>query len=344
MTIRRSPSKAKSFGFDAALAGASDLARDLVGNGAGERALEEVLITNLRPDPENPRRLEMTREKLLADLQTLGEVDAERVAQIRGLAATILDEGLRQPIESYPFGEGGLYRIVSGERRYWACLYNYLSAPADQRVRREMVNSFVYRQAPTILRRFQLTENLQREDLTVAELYRSVVGAWKESDEQNPGQQIGSAHDLQATLSLPKNQAYAIYAVRKKWPALEKQILEGRLPSMRAVRLVLDQTDDIIKRLLPKIAQHGFTADMVQEVIASDAEKQAAAPASTKSRGRPTTYAAVARFKPLQIERLWQIVIAARPDLGLQADIDWASPASGKQAIEVLLKALDAAT
>ena len=78
-----------------------------------------------------------------------------RLAEIEDLATSIAHQGLLQPVTVYRHGPS--YRLVSGERRYWACqLAGLVTIKAIPLARR-----------PENLRELQYAENVHRAELSV---------------------------------------------------------------------------------------------------------------------------------------------------------------------------------
>ena len=109
------------------------------GQGAAEIALDLIA-----PDPDQPRK----------------NFDKDKLAE---LSSNITQHGVLQAIVVQPQDEDGVHRIIMGERRYRAAQMAGLKAiPA-------MVN-----EATAELRAIQLSENIQRQELSTMEIARAV--------------------------------------------------------------------------------------------------------------------------------------------------------------------------
>lgn len=105
----------------------------------GEK-LREIDIDQIQPAPGQPRK-KFDREKL------------------DGLAASIREHGVIQPVVVRPLKEGGGYQLIAGERRWRACkLIGYSRIPALVKECRDMDAVAV-----------SLIENIQRQDLNPVE-------------------------------------------------------------------------------------------------------------------------------------------------------------------------------
>ncbi|WP_120632595.1 ParB/RepB/Spo0J family partition protein [Ruegeria sp. EL01] len=107
----------------------------------GTRTIE---ISWIFPDPDQPRRV----------------FDGDR---LKSLADSIAEQGVLQPITVQPANADGQHLIIMGERRWRAAQLAELTAiPA------------IIREPTDELRAIQLTENVQRADLTTMEIAQAV--------------------------------------------------------------------------------------------------------------------------------------------------------------------------
>lgn len=158
--------------------------------GDAARAVERFPLDDIRPDPDQPRRL------LPADLTEAvnrGEIEpaeavhkwlkqagsdpdsaASREArELRRLASAIEQHGLINPITIRPSATNpDLYLIVTGERRYWA---HVLLAMEGRNIREGEITHLPNKIKATVVpagisvRAHQIVENLMREDINVIE-------------------------------------------------------------------------------------------------------------------------------------------------------------------------------
>lgn len=117
---------------------------------ASDERVIEVNIGDIEPDPNQPRK----------------QIDA---ASIKALAASIKAQGLLQPIiiRKNETGEGAVYRIRYGERRWRA------SQEAGLSTIKAIVSAS--QQSDEELLAAQLTENLHREDMNIADTIAGVT-------------------------------------------------------------------------------------------------------------------------------------------------------------------------
>ena len=112
--------------------------------GAVTDGVQEIPLDRIVPDPEQPRRI----------------FDSEMLAS---LAESIKAQGVLQPITVQPNDGLGKHVIIMGERRYRAAQLAGLS----------MIPALI-KEATPALRMAQLTENVQRADLTTLEIAQAV--------------------------------------------------------------------------------------------------------------------------------------------------------------------------
>jgi ParB-like chromosome segregation protein Spo0J len=155
----------------------------------GERVIQEISLTAIRPDPTQPRQfLPRALRQALADNTMTTRAIAEALQRmeqggspealalldgdngLKALAASIKEQGMIQEVGVYelpePMGET-LFGLVYGERRYWAHWWLVLQGHKQfGRIRCARLS-----QAPSAetLRYWQLLENAQRQDLSAIE-------------------------------------------------------------------------------------------------------------------------------------------------------------------------------
>ncbi len=112
---------------------------------SGITAFNELVITKVYPNPNQPRK---------------------QFDDIEQLASTIKEHGLLQPITVLKKDNG--YMIISGERRYKAHLYNEAKT----------IKAHIIDVSPEAVEELTLIENIQRNDLTDFELAKHICKLW----------------------------------------------------------------------------------------------------------------------------------------------------------------------
>lgn len=217
------------------------------------RGAFSIAITRIRPDPEQPRR----------------EFDE---VQLRELAASIRERGVRQPIRVFYHPDDKIYQIVSGERRFRAsrlaglpsipCIVDDITQPTPL-VRKTIIVD-------------QLVENWQRTDLNAYELHDALVTL---RDTHGMTQD-----EIVQLTGKPKSEVSRLISLGKIKPELQEQLRQ-------------DTSGGISKRHLQAIArvpedqQEAFVAEVREaNLTAVEAERSARRKANAK-RGSPGNYA-----------------------------------------------------
>lgn len=207
----------------------------------GDLNVEYVDVSKIDPDPDNPRQLGITHGDIQPFLgkalescdmeEREGASDKDLVLQsILGLAASIERNKLQQPIKLYRHGER--FRIVYGERRYWATLI----------AEKPVIPAWILSQRPQRLRLLQLIENLQREDLPLPKKLSNLEGAVQELERELGAPLTG--HDLAAEVGLKKRQANKYLAVLRGPKDVREAIASGSLRDLQTASDISAIADD----------------------------------------------------------------------------------------------------
>ena len=204
------------------------------GEPGGEGGARQIPVTDLRPNPRQPRR----------DIPH-GELDE--------LAASIREHGVLQPLVVSPAPDGNGYLLIAGERRLQAArLAGLTMVPVVVRLADE-------RQALELA----LVENLQREDLDsleAAEGYRQLIedfGLTHEEVSRRVGKSRPSVSNTLRLLKLPatvrqalaggklsEGHARALLAL----PTTQAQLAATQTVLKRG--LSVRQTEELVQRLM----------------------------------------------------------------------------------------------
>ena len=168
-------SQSKRFRFG----GASPISKEISetlrsgSEGSSELNLELVDLEKIEPDPENPRRLNLTKDDI-EEWRDSWRVEGPSVQEeagapptiekLLGMADTIGKVGVQQPIKVYRHGDR--FRILLGERRYWASML------AGQKT----IPAWILARRPKTVRAIQFIENFQRDGLRLAEKIENIRG------------------------------------------------------------------------------------------------------------------------------------------------------------------------
>lgn len=184
--------------------------------------IEQVQLNLLAPDPDQIRK----------------HFDQEA---LESLAGSIKAQGLIQPIVVRPAGEGGALSIIAGERRYRAAkLAGIQDIPVI--VREDLVG--------TDIAVIQVIENLQREDLSLAETCDGVARLVEAVGFQKTCEQLGKSEAWVSKHS----------GVVKLPDAIKKLVGDGKIASVDVAKelgtlmeLAPKKADAIIQRIDPHV-------------------------------------------------------------------------------------------
>lgn len=212
--------------------------------------VERIQVYAIRPDPQQARRLGITLEMLRRPESVTDPKLREKIEHITGLSQSLIDPGQEMPIVVYR--DGSNFRLVSGERRWWAAQLAGL----------ETLVAKVLSERPSDLRLKQYVENAVRVDFTPAETFDALRGVIRESGEL--GKPIKTAAELQRRLGTSYSSAYRWWTILNGPQDVIDALLQQDLP----VRLAGD---------LARIEDPEKRADALREALAGSIE--AAVPA-----------------------------------------------------------------
>lgn len=217
-------------------------------SGAGEHSgvgmageLRELEVEKLERDVEQPRR----------------EFDEEALAE---LADSIKEHGVLQPIVAVKNGEK--YKIVAGERRWRAAkIAGLLKVPVIVRTMDDQKRLLV-----------SVIENAQREDLNAIELATAYARLSTQFNlgvsevAKKVGKSEASIANVLRLLNLPEGARKIM---------VERKLTEG------VVRPLVGLSEDVIMKVLPRVADEGWSARKVEEYVKNLKPKSSSAAVKT---------------------------------------------------------------
>lgn len=274
-------------------------------------------MDEVRVDPNNPRRLNVTWELLQSPFDELEPASVRNeVETIYGLAQTFRQVGQRSPIEVVR--DGTVKRIVFGERRYWAARVAGLA----------YIKAIVLRRAPENIALVQLIENIQHKQMPLYETVlnlRSVI-----ERESELGSPVRDATDLMDRTGLTRATAYRYWKYMDLPEDVEKLLATGTLSTH-------DEIGAILKHATPaerEVALARYHGGGSLGARLADPET----PATPRRRGRPRTTISFGSTKNAQVARhLFQTL---DPDGDYQA-LDWNDVTAVSKAWKALLASLE---
>lgn len=203
----------------------------------GQLHYDMMSLDAIEPDPENPRKLSLSRDEILNGLVATDnqyqKKSVERDA-LYELSESIKRIGVRNAIEVYK--DGLKYRIVTGERRYWAAmLAGQKSVPVRISQKPDEFN----------LRYTQWVENINRQDLSLWEKFNNLVLIADAFKKSNRGEFTEQA--LQTLLGISTTQAYRYFALLKADEKITQLVKLGKLNNLKLVQELVSMKDKWVR-------------------------------------------------------------------------------------------------
>lgn len=206
--------------------------------------VQRIQVYAIRPDPQQARRLGVTLDMLRNPATVTDPKLREKVEHITGLSGSLVDPGQEMPIVVYR--DGSNFRLVSGERRWWAAQLAGL----------ETLVAKVLSERPDDLRLKQYVENAVRVDLTPAETLEALRGVISESEDL--GKPVKSAADLQRRLGIPYSSAYRWLSILNGPQDVIDALIHRDLPVRQAGDIArLDDADERAEAIRQALAGGG---------------------------------------------------------------------------------------
>lgn len=206
----------------------------------GSSSISEIALSKIQPNPEQPR--------------TIFEEEA-----LDELATSIRSLGLIQPITLREIGPEK-YQIISGERRYRACL----------KVGMETIPAYIKTAADDNVVEMALIENIQREDLNSIEIalaYQKLIDTYGLTQEKL-SERVGK-----------KRTTIANYLRLLKLPAEIQMALKDKKIDMGHARALISVQDPELQlALYEQILADGLSVRQVEELVRSVADGSVVAP------------------------------------------------------------------
>ncbi len=212
--------------------------------------LRHIKLSEITPDPDQPRR-------------TFDE------AALDGMAASIREHGILQPIVVTPYADG--YQIVAGERRY----------RASQKAGLSKIPALVRTLSNQHKLELSLIENLQRRDLNVLETATAYLKlrdqfnlSLEEIGVRVGGKSVSAVSNTLRLLRLPAN--------------VRQALAEGKLREGQA-RPLVNLDESLINQILPQILKEEWSSRRIEQFIVN-LKKGGEQPKSPKAKPIVTTH------------------------------------------------------
>ena len=199
----------------------------------GQLHYDMMAIDAIEPDPQNPRKLSISRDEILHGLNATDpeyETKLNELNALNDLSESIKRIGIRSAIEVYK--DGQIYRIITGERRYWsAIIAGQKSVPVRISQKPDELN----------LRYTQWVENINRQDLSLWEKLNNllmIADAYKKTNKGEFTEQV-----LQSMLGISSIQAYRYFSLLKADDKIVQLIQTGKLNNLKLVQELVSMKD-----------------------------------------------------------------------------------------------------
>ncbi|MEQ9419060.1 MAG: ParB N-terminal domain-containing protein [Salinisphaeraceae bacterium] len=208
--------------------GAASLSR--TSDGPVTARATRVPLSDIRPDPDNARQLNISMAMLNGEDSPRNKDVAVEVEHIQSLSRSIKESGLLQPVVAYETA-GGAIELLAGERRWWACQLAGL----------DTIDVMLYPEKPSNGAVRKLSENLHRRNLDLAGILR---GLRQILDERRAlDDPIETGDDLREATSLPRTTAYRWWTILNGPEDVRQAIYEGRIPSLHVAASLVELPD-----------------------------------------------------------------------------------------------------
>jgi ParB family chromosome partitioning protein len=296
--------------------------------------VEQIPLSRLDPDPENPRRLGIDRETLV--LYAKGHPVPENLqaswAALQELSQSIKQIGVQQAIKCYRFGDR--FRIAFGERRFYASIL------AD----RETIPAWILDERPPLLRRIQYAENVLRENLTPWERVSNVFALIEEYKVVEDKEL--SSRGLAEILGISHTQANSYLSIIRGPKDVQEWLQHGSITTIdTAAALARVEEPEKRKQALEAIREGKDlkifldpTRKGTKEAVEVKTEEDLSKKARQSYRGRPNTYVNLGRTTQPEVVR--RIISAMSGDTTIP-DIDWTDMGAVSKAWIAFLHALE---
>lgn len=278
---------------------------DHVKTNIGSLNYKVVPLDVIELDPDNPRELIISPTDLPQGPKESDPYFVKKLEEyesLSDLAETIRKYGVRNAVEIYKHGDK--YRIIHGERRYLASIIaEKKEIPA--KVLSEKPNDFD-------IRMLQLIENIQREDLTLAETLKNINQVIDEYKTHiDPNVEVNSTF-LKGLINRSKAQCVNILSVLQAPKEIKVAITTGKLKSLEKAAVIAScKVSEKRAELLEACLKGASLKQLRQDV--SIHKLQSKSTSTSKKVNRPGVYGSKINLgstqKTVIIEKLVKLVI-----------------------------------
>jgi ParB/RepB/Spo0J family partition protein len=192
----------------------------------GQLQYDMMSLDVIEPDPNNPRKLLLSRDEILSGLNPSDLNNKEKLKELEALnelSESIKRIGIRNAIEVYK--DNSKYHIITGERRYWAAIL------AGQKTIPVRIN-----QKPDEfnLRYIQWVENINRQDLSLWEKFNNLILLSDAHKKSNQGEL--SEHVIKNLLGISSIQAYRYSCLLRADEKIIQLVQLGKINNLKVIQ------------------------------------------------------------------------------------------------------------
>lgn len=296
-----------------------------------------VPISYIEPDPNNPRRMNITLKELKGELKKTDkdyDVKLDEMEALQELSWSIQQKGLINPVTLYQ--NGNKYRLVAGERRYLASL---LANKSEMEAR-------IYKTKPTEkeLKLVQWIENTAREDLCLSDRIANIESIISYFESGIKKEKFGVKNLMELT-GLSQRNAYRYLAILNN-AKVRTLVSSGVISSLSAAHSLAGIKDATKFSAALEMYKEGMSVEAILKTIKT--QKNVSKTSSNKSvekRGRSATCVNLGKVAHTQVVKVMVDALVKTPahsHLGdIFADVDWGDFKEVSQSFKKLLSELE---
>lgn len=290
---------------------------------AGSLVVEYLPLSQIEPDPDNPRSMGL-------DLDTLDTLNPEdplydrkqaALEGIRELARSIEKVGVQQPIKVYQ--EGKRYRIAFGERRFLAAAL----------VRLETIPAWILPERPAYLRIVQFAENELHQRLGPWERIKNIRMIMEEFERYGE-EAIESAVMLAEVTGFGLSMANHYFDIVTGPEDVRQALQSGEIGNVELAAAIARESDPEKRQAALTAARAGATADRVRNALKGPLRVSG-------ERGRPATAVNLGKTVKVSIVRRIVESVLGQDVLEVLGEVDWEDFRSTSEAWQKLLRHLE---
>ena len=253
--------------------------------GKGKLYFENIPLSKIYLDEENPRQLHLTKEDIINGLQStdlLYEIKQKEIEDLRSLAHSIQNNDLLNPIVVYESSNG--FKVVAGERRTLGSLL----------AKKEYITAKILdkKPEPDKIAILQWIENLERRDLNLWEKINNLHKIIRHSNIEISGVKLSQV------LSCSKTQAQAYATLLNNLnPKIEELIKNGIINNLDKAVLISKLPENEIEDFL----KNAEAQDKYQTLT----KLRKATSKNTTKRGRKAKLISIGKTKNLLVAKIF---------------------------------------